>query len=144
MFAPSAGRAANLIPLPVRRPRLLLVTDSSESRQRLLGKIDLSRFDVTCADSLPQLQHRLRRAFDAVLVDVSAPLLPASLRAIRASDENRAQPVLVEFSAKEDDPSLAGLLPLHRAMPCNLQEMMRLLSRLADSPLPGRPTRNVL
>lgn len=134
MFAPSPGKPTNLIPLPISRTRLLLVTDSPERRQWFLGRIDLSRFDVTCVDSLAQLRHCLRRSYDAVLVDVSSGQLLPMLNAVRNSELNSSKPLLVESSAKDEDPSLAGVLPAYRAMPCTYEDMLRLVARPNASP----------
>ncbi|MFN0085752.1 MAG: hypothetical protein ACKVX9_10220 [Blastocatellia bacterium] len=144
MFAPSAGHATNLIPLPLRRTRLLLVTDSPERRRQLLGRIGFLQFDITCADSLSQLQHRLWRPYDAVLVDVSSGQLPSILNAIRNSEENSSKPLLVEFSARDEDPSMAGVLPKYRAMPCSHDDMLRLLARPIEAPLASHLHRGVL
>ncbi|MDX2033643.1 MAG: hypothetical protein SF339_23405 [Blastocatellia bacterium] len=144
MFAPYAGNPTNLIPVPLCRPRLLLVTDSPERRRRLLGRIDLSRFEVTCADSLMQLRHRLRRPYDAVLMDVSSGQLLPMLNAVRNSEANFRTSLLVESSARDGDPSLAGVLPTYRAMPCTYDDMMRLVARPADPPSLTRLQRGVL
>ena len=134
MLAPSVSRSTNLIPITKERSRLLLVAESPEARQRLLRNINMAEFDVTCVSALESLGRHLRDAFEAILVEVDPARLLPVLRLIRLSQRGASVPVFVECSRVEEEATLAGVLPVYRAMACSHAEMLRLLHRRLEPP----------
>jgi hypothetical protein len=120
MSAPQAN------PAPSGKPRVLIVTDSSERLRSWQGSIRTEEVEITGADSSEELNRACYRAHDLAVIDVGARSLPEVLHILRSSVRHRGIALLVEASRVHTEPDLAGLLPLYRAMPCGRSDLLKL------------------
>ncbi|HEX4951698.1 MAG TPA: response regulator [Blastocatellia bacterium] len=110
-------------------PRLLIVTDSHLRAEHLLVSLKVTNVDVTVATTPAELRRATAEKHDLVVVDVEAEELQGTLAALRASAPHREVPLLVEISRITQTPSLSGVLPHYRAMPCSPTELVTLTRR---------------
>lgn len=110
-------------------PRLLIVTDSQPQADHLLVALGLNDIDITIATTPEELRHASEAEYDLVLVAVAATDLRGILATLRASQALAEIPILVEISHLALEPSLAGVLPKYRAMPCSPTELVSLARR---------------
>ena len=113
-------------PLPLTKPRLLLVSDSAERLHRLRAWLNSDELELRSVSSLAELQRECASEHALAAIDVSPAQLPQVLAMIRASHGHYEIPVLVETSRNNALPAAAGLLPKYRAMPCSLRQMAAL------------------
>ncbi len=144
MIATSTSRSSQFIPVPAPRPRLLLVCDSADRLKQLLLGIDQADFEIATASSIKELQSACREIHDLVALDVSPLEIASILRSIRTSKGHSEIPILVESERIINAPSLAGVLPGYRAMPCSHQELLTLLHRRKESSGQTRERRGML
>jgi DNA-binding response OmpR family regulator len=129
MLATHANRAPQLIPVPIPKPRLLLVSDSAERLQALKSCVAAVDFEINFACSLKELRRACRQPHDLVALDAAPSRIVKMLNLIRGSAGHAEIPVLVEYTRISNDQRLAGVLPYYRAMPCSRAELHTLLSR---------------
>ncbi|MBS1809813.1 MAG: response regulator [Acidobacteria bacterium] len=110
-------------------PRLLIVTDSQLQADHLMVALGVNDIDVTIATIPEELQRASEEEHDIVLVDVEASELRGILATLRASPVLAEIPILVEISRLALEPSLAGVMPQYRAMPCSPTELVSLTRR---------------
>lgn len=111
------------------KPRLLIVTDSHPQADQLLVSLGINNLDLTIVTTPEELQHASEEEHDVILVDVEAVELPGILATLRASPAHAECPILVEISRVTSEPSLAGVMPKYRAMPCTPTELIALTRR---------------
>jgi hypothetical protein len=114
-------------------PRLLLVSDSSRRLQKLQGLVGHLEYQITCTDSVHDLNSVSNSGYEVVALDVAPAQLEPMLKLIRMSDQNSGSLVLVEASQINNHQDLAGVLPLYRAMACSRTEMITLLKRFGEN-----------
>jgi len=129
MLASAVNSALQSVPFPNSKPRLLLVSDSHDRLKSLEAGLNNNEFDITLACSLEELVTACNGCHDLVALDVSPEQIAPMLKQIRTSASHTTVPVLVEASRLTSDLSLAGLLPVYRAMPCSRMEMLALVQR---------------
>src|SRR5215510_14600593 len=129
---PSGNLAPILIPLPIHRPRLLLASDSTDRLRNLQGLVRSSGFEITSTDSIDKFFHACLDGYEVIALDVAPAQLEPALKLIRSIEQNRGTLILVEASQINNDLTLAGVLPLYRAMPCSRAEITKLLRRMEE------------
>lgn len=110
-------------------PRLLIVTDSPLRAEHLLVSLKITNVDVTIATTPKELCRATSEKHDLVVVDVESEELRGILAALRASVTHTEVPLLVEISRLTQTPTLSGVLPHYRAMPCSPTELVTLTRR---------------
>ncbi len=110
-------------------PKLLIITDTVERAAGLRAMLDTGRGEVTCITSPADLGLACRCGHDLAVVDVSASDIVAVLHNLRSSAGCEAISVLVQASRLASDPSLTGVLPAYRAMPCSQADLIALARR---------------
>lgn len=110
-------------------PRLLIVTDSQPQADHLMVALGIDEIALTVATTPEELRQASEEEHDMVLVDAEATELHGILATLRASHTHADIPILVEISRIIPEPSLAGVLPKYRAMPCSPTEMVSLTRR---------------
>lgn len=116
-------------PIPSGRPRLLIITDSSERLSKLSASLNIGEVEITSAISPEEMCSACRGWQDLAVVDVSPEYLGGVLKALRRCAGCANVPVLVEVSRISAAPDLAGLLPTYRAMPCGYPDLIALARR---------------
>jgi DNA-binding response OmpR family regulator len=127
-FALNQAEQKKRRPVP-QLPRLLIVTDSQTQANHLMVALGISEVDITVATTPEALQRASEEEHDIILVDVGAEELRGILATLRASPQHAEIPILVEISRVTPEPSLAGVMPQYRAMPCNPTELVSLARR---------------
>src|SRR5262245_25065260 len=122
------GRA----PDAVSRPRILIISDSTERIPHLQAGFDSQEVEIASAVFPEEWEYVSGDKHDLAVVDVGPALLEPALGNLRASKEHAEIPVLVEQSRIAAAP-LAGVLPKYRAMPCSQDELIRLARRRLTS-----------
>lgn len=116
---------APVLPLP----RLLIVTDSPARANHLMMALRLTDIDISVAITPAELRRATEEEHDLAVVDVPAEELRGILAALRASPAHAEIPLLVEISRLTHAPSLSGVLPHYRAMPCSPTDLVALARR---------------
>src|SRR5262245_21032486 len=140
MLASAVNSAFQSVSFPNSKPRLLLVSDSYDRLKSLEAGLNNNEFVITMACSLEELVTACNDCHDVVALDVSPEQIAPMLKQIRTSASHTSVPVLVEATRLTNDLSLAGLLPVYRAMPCSRMEMLALVQRGVE-PDTGDPAR---
>jgi hypothetical protein len=112
-----------------RQSKLLIVSDSAERASGLRASLDTGDIEITCLTSLAELGLACRCVHDLAIIDVSARDIVEVLQKLRSSAGCEAISVLVEASRLASDPSLTGVLPTYRAMPCSQADLITLARR---------------
>jgi DNA-binding response OmpR family regulator len=118
------GRA----PDTVSRPRILIISDSTERIPHLQAGFDSQEVEIASAVFPEEWEYVSGEGADLAVVDVGPALLEPLLENLRASKEHAEIPVLVEQSRIVAVP-LTGVLPKYRAMPCSHDELIKLARR---------------
>jgi DNA-binding response OmpR family regulator len=118
------GRA----PDAVNRPRILIISDSTERIPHLQAGFVSQEVEITSAVFPEEWEYVHGERHDLAVVDVGPALLEPLLENLRASKEHAEIPVLVEQSRIVAVP-LTGVLPKYRAMPCSHDELIKLARR---------------
>jgi len=117
-------------PAPAGKPHLLIVTDCSDRLAGLKSLLHADGVEITGVDSSEELSRACHREHDLVVIDVGATRLPEVLRILRSCMRHSGISLLVEAGRVLTEPSLAGVLPKYRAMPCSRSDMVELARRL--------------
>ena len=112
-----------------KKARLLIVSDETNPSNFLQMK--QSEVEITHATSAEEIKRACFGGHDLVVVDVAPGKVIDVLEALRGSEGCRDISVLVDTTRLAGDPSLAGVLPAYRAMPCNSAELVKLARRVA-------------
>ena len=119
-------------PDTVSRPRILIISDSSEGIPHLQAGFDSQEVEIASAVFPEEWEYVSGEKHDLAVVDVGPALLEPLLGNLRASKEHAEIPVLVEQSRIAAAP-LTGVLPKYRAMPCSHDELIKLARRRLTS-----------
>jgi len=144
MLASAVNNALQSVSFPPTKPRLLLVSDSYDRLRSLEAGFNHNEFDITTVCSLEELIDACCACHDLAALDVSPAQIEPMLRQIRTSATHTAIPVLVEATRLTNDLTLAGLLPVYRAMPCSHTEMLALMQRAHEASNENPVSRRVL
>jgi DNA-binding response OmpR family regulator len=115
------------------RPRLLIVTDSSERLSYLSSALSTSCSEITSAKSEEEVIRACQERHDLAIVDVAPERLTEMLGIVRASAGHAEIPLLVAIGRIAAEPGVTGVLPKYRAMPCGPAELVALARRLLTS-----------
>jgi hypothetical protein len=129
MLATTPEKALQPVAITDNKPRLLLVSDSTERLQALKSCVAAADFEIDLACSMKELRRACRQSHDLVALDAAPANIIEMLDLIRGSAGNAEIPVLVECTRISNDQRLAGVLPNFRAMPCTSAEMQVLLRK---------------
>src|SRR5262249_6700349 len=110
--------------------RLLIVCDQSLAAQRLCGELSNCPAEIICVASLNELRVACDSLFDLALFNVPWAELVEYIRTIRESPSGVNSAVLVDSECLSNGPSLVGVLPGLRAMPCRHGDLVKLARRL--------------
>ncbi len=110
-------------------PRLLIVTDAQLRANHLMVALRVTDIEITVATTPDELRRATEEDHDLVVVDVEAHELRGALAALRASPAHAEVPILVEISRVARTPTLSGVMPQYRAMPCSPTELVALVRR---------------
>jgi hypothetical protein len=131
-------RAQQAYPAPAGKPRLLIVTDCPDRLSGLRASISTGGIEITGAASFEELGRACQSEHDLAVIDVGAASLPEVLRTLRSSVRHNGISLLVEASRVLTEPSLTGVLPRYRAMPCSRSDLVKLTHYLmTDDVRPG-------
>jgi DNA-binding response OmpR family regulator len=119
-------------PEAVSRPRILIISDSTERIPHLQAGFDSQEVEIASAVFPEEWEYVHGERYDLAVVDVGPGLLEPLLENLRASKAHAEIPVLVEQSRIAAAP-LVGVLPKYRAMPCSHDELIRLARRRLTS-----------
>ncbi len=108
------------------KSRLLLVSDEPTHLKSLQAELGMGEVEITNATTAEEVRRACRSGHDIAIVDVEPGIVIDVLKSLRGSEGNREISVLVDNSRLLTDPSLAGVLPTFRAMPCSSEELVRL------------------
>lgn len=112
-----------------RQARLLIVTDSVERATTLRSVLDNGKLEITCLTIPADLEAVLNSGHDVAVIDAGPVHIVEILRTLRASEGCDNISVLVQASRLDLNPSLTGVLPAYRAMPCSPSELVALARR---------------
>lgn len=112
-----------------RQARLLIVTDSPERTATLRAVMDNGKLEITCLTMPADLESVLLNGPDVAVIDAGPTHIVEILRTLRASEGCDNISVLVQASRLDSNPSLTGVLPAYRAMPCSPAELVALARR---------------
>ena len=124
--------------------RVLVISDSVESLRRIHAALAGNEIEITCASSLEEMCRGCCGWQDLVAVDVDPKRIAEILKALRQCAGCTNISVLVEAGRISDDPSLAGLLPTYRAMPCSSSDLITLAQGHITPPAVKQSTRGIL
>jgi hypothetical protein len=119
-------RAQQSDPAPAGKPHLLIVTDCSDRLAGLRSLLHADGVEITGVGSSEELSRACHGKHDLVVIDVGAGRLPEVLCTLRSSARHSRISLLVEASRVLTEPSLAGVLPKYRAMPCSRSDLVKL------------------
>jgi len=128
-------------PAPASKPHLLIVTDCSDRLAGLRSLLHADGVDITGAASPEELSRACHGKHDLAVIDVGAGRLPEVLYTLRSSVRHSGISLLVEASRVVTEPSLVGVLPRYRAMPCSRSDLVKLARNLItgdDRPVSNR------
>ena len=119
-----------------RRPlsRVLVVSESSKHLRLLESEIEHLEVELTHITSFEELARECCKGHDIVVLDVEPSKLLAILQLLRKSSAYSEISILVDNAGLMAEPSLAGVLPQFRAMPCTSVELVRLVRKLVLAP----------
>lgn len=124
--------------------RVLVISDSVESLRRIHAALEGNEIEITCASSPEEMCRGCCGWQDLVAVDVDPKRLAEILMALRQCAGCTKISVLVEAGRIFDDPSLAGLLPTYRAMPCSGSDLITLAQGHIIPPAVKQRSRGIL
>lgn len=131
MFSQAAvSRMQPSDPAPADKSHLLIVADCADRLAGLGALLRTDGVEVTGAASSEELSRACHNKHDLVVVDVGAGRLREVLRTLRSSVRHSGVSLLVEASRVLTEPSLAGVFPRYRAMPCSRSDLVKLARRL--------------
>ncbi len=119
-------------PETVSRPRILIISDSTERIPHLQAAFNAQEVEITSAVFPEEWAYVRGDKHDLAVIDVSPALLEPLLGNLRASKKHAEIPILVEQSRIAAAP-IAGVLPKYRAMPCSHDELIKLARRRLTS-----------
>jgi PleD family two-component response regulator len=129
--AVAMSQSSPLQAVPSGRPRLLIITDSSERLSKLRASLNVGEVEITSATSPEEMCSGCGGGgHDLVVVDVSPETIRGVLNRLRRCPGCTKIPVLVEADRLTDNTGLAGLLPRYRAMPCSRTDLVALSRRI--------------
>ena len=108
------------------KSRLLIVSDEPNHLKALQAELGRGEVEVTHATSAEEVRRACRGGHDIAVIDVEPGIVVDVLETLRGSEGYGEISVLVDNSRLGTDPSLAGVLPAFRAMPCSSDELVRL------------------
>ncbi len=118
-----------------KQSRLLIISDEPQHVKYLQSEFGVAGVEITNVSSAEEVRNLCRGGHDLAVIDVAPGKVLGILETLRASDSYRDISVLVDNSRLQAEPSLAGVLPSYRAMPCNYAEIVRLTRRRVSSAL---------
>ena len=124
-----AVRAHQPFVTPNTHRRLLIFSDCPDRMTQLYSSLAAGEIDITVATSPEELRQVCRHGHDLAVIDVGPEQLVTVLNTLRDSEGYEEIPVLVEASRLASAPSLAGVLPKYRAMPCSHAQLITLARR---------------
>lgn len=124
--------------------RVLVVSDSVESLRRIHAALAGNEIEITRASSPEEMCRGCCGWQDLVAVDVDPKRIAETLKALRRCAGCTKISVLVEAGRIYDDPSLAGLLPSYRAMPCSGSDLITLAQGHITPPAVKQRVRGIL
>jgi DNA-binding NtrC family response regulator len=119
-------------PETVSRPRILIISDSTERIPHLQAAFNAQEVEITSAVFPEEWAYVRGDKHDLAVIDVSPALLEPLLGNLRAGKKHAEIPILVEQSRIAAAP-IAGVLPKYRAMPCSHDELIKLARRRLTS-----------
>lgn len=96
----------NMMDLPTKKPRILVVDDTLELRKLLTVRLSLLGYQADSAENGRRALELLRQTpYDLVLLDIMMPIMDgyATLEAMKADEALRAIPVIVVSAVSELD-----------------------------------------
>ncbi|HEX4951510.1 MAG TPA: hypothetical protein VFZ34_32935 [Blastocatellia bacterium] len=108
------------------KSRLLLVSDQPQHLKTLQTELNTGEVEITNATSPEEVRRACHAGHDIAVIDVEPGMVVDVLKTLRGSEGYSDISVLVDNSRLLTDPSLAGVLPMFRAMPCSADELVRL------------------
>jgi hypothetical protein len=112
-----------------RIARLLIVSDEPKHLKALQAELGVGEVEITNATTMEEVRCACRGGHDLAVVDVAPGKVVDVLETLRGSEGYGDISVLVDKSRLATEPSLAGVLPTFRAMPCSSEEIVRLARR---------------
>jgi len=109
--------------------RLLIVCDRSLAARRLCDELSSCPAEIICVANLNELKVACNSLFDLALLNVAWAELVEYIRTIRESPSGANSAVLVDSERLSNGPSLVGVLPGLRAMPCRHGDLVKLARR---------------
>jgi chemosensory pili system protein ChpA (sensor histidine kinase/response regulator) len=143
----AGGRAEQLAPVPVARPRLCLVVDDSVSvRNSTTQLLQDTGYEVLCArDGMEALDILQNCTPDIVLADLEMPRMNGLelTRALRGREQTRLTPVLMitsRFTARHQALARSAGVNAFQAKPFAEDELLQVMGELLVQPgAPGEP-----
>ncbi len=108
------------------KSRLLIVSDEPNHLKVLQAELGMGEVEITNATTAEEVRRACRGGHDIAVVDVEPGIVIDVLKSLRGSEGYSEISVLVDKSRLVTEPSLAGVLPTFRAMPCSSEELVRL------------------
>jgi DNA-binding NtrC family response regulator len=108
------------------KSRLLIVSDEPNHLKVLQSELGMGEVEITNATTAEEVRRACRGGHDLAVVDVEPGIVVDVLETLRGSEGYSEISVLVNKSRLGMEPSLAGVLPAFRAMPCSSEELVRL------------------
>lgn len=114
------------------KTKLLLISDAPDHLNSLQAELDTGEIEITNAKSVEDVRKACLRKHDVAIIDVGPAQLIKVLKTLRTSEGSKDISVLVDASRLTPEPSLAGVLPAYRAMPCSHSQLIALARRCAS------------
>ena len=115
------------------KSRLLIVSDEPNHLKTLQAELGMGEVEITNATNAEEVRRACRGGHDIAVVDVEPGIVIDVLETLRGSEGYSEISVLVNSSRLGMEPSLAGVLPSFRAMPCSSEELVRLARHRVSS-----------
>ncbi|MBL8203198.1 MAG: hypothetical protein JNM09_03145 [Blastocatellia bacterium] len=115
------------------KSRLLIVSDEPSHLKTLQAELGMGEVEITNATNTEEVRRACHGGHDLAVVDVKPGIVVDVLETLRGSEGYGEISVLVDNSRLVMEPSLAGVLPAFRAMPCSSEELVRLARHRVSS-----------
>ncbi|MBK9315583.1 MAG: hypothetical protein IPM55_15270 [Acidobacteria bacterium] len=127
MLSPSQSRYPQKFKVQSQICNLLLVSDMQERMEYFSAAIGDRGLKISRASTQEELKRFCRSRQDIVILDSGPELIEQMLHEIRSAPGMGGVPVFVPADRIVTEPSLAGVLPSYRAMPCSDEELLWLV-----------------
>ncbi len=124
--------------------QVLAISEEQHSLDQIWQGHETAEAEIVPPGQIESLLDQCKIDFKIIILDIVASKIRETLQALRENPRCSQSLILVNAFRLPTGPELSGVLPMYRAMPCNLQEMQRLLERSLRGMATAQPAKSVL